>query len=212
MREYHELFEYVESKLQVAENQCGKAKTTIHYSRFQHIERVYAWVLRILSEISADITINGEILKVAAVFHDVGYGLTENNDQHSEAGAAICEEYLRSKDYDNRFIDKVVYLVKNHSRKELLTDKDTPIELIVLMEADLLDDTAALGLVMDAMIVTKKRQPDFQKIYQHMLNYSVKEMKANPMVTEPSKCFWKEKQRLTEEFIRQLARDLDLEQ
>jgi uncharacterized protein len=211
MREYNEIFEFVASKLEAAENQCGKAKATINYSRFLHIERVYAWVIRILSELSADITIHAEILKVAAIFHDVGYGITEGNDQHSEAGAIICEEYLRGKEYDSQFIKEVVYLVRNHSRKELLTDRNTPIELIVLMEADLMDDTAALGLVMDTMIVTKKRQPDFMKIYNHMLNYSVKEMKANPMVTEPSKRFWKEKQRLTEDFIHQLARDLNIE-
>ena len=74
----------------------------------------------------------------------------------------------------------------------------------------MLDDTAALALVMDAMIVTRKRKPDFYKVYQHMMKHSVKEMKESRMVTEPAKRFWKEKQKLTEDFIRQLARDLNL--
>lgn len=212
MREYEELFDYVRDTLENVSNQCSKGKISINYKRFDHIKRVYSWAKRILSELSEDITIHKEAVLLAAIFHDVGYGSKDDNTEHAEESAKICEAYLKEQGYDSQLINQVVYLVKNHSRKELLSDVRTPIELIVLMEADLLDDTAALALVMDAMIVTKKRKPDFYKVYQHMLEFSVKHMKQNPMITEPAKRFWKEKQKLTEEFIRQLARDLNITQ
>ncbi len=210
MREYEELFAYVRDILEKSSVQGGKRKSSIGYSRFSHIERVYSWAKRILSELSADITIHKETVLLASIFHDAGYGVNEDNYCHAEESAKICEAYLKEKGYDCQLINQVVYLVRNHSKKELLEEKNTPIELLVLMEADLLDDTAALGLVMDAMIVMRKRKPDFHKIYQHMLKYSAKQIKINPMVTEPAKRFWKEKQKLTEEFIRQLARDLNI--
>jgi uncharacterized protein len=46
----------------------------------------------------------------------------------------------------------VVFLVKNHSNKQLMTAKGTPLELILLMEADLLDETGALSIVWDCMM------------------------------------------------------------
>ena len=210
MSEYDDIFDFVRDKLAQSSYQCGKNKATINYSRFSHIERVYGWVQRILTDLSPDISIHKEALRLAAILHDVGYGFNEGDVDHAQVGAMISEEYLEQRGYDKELLREVVYLVGNHSHKELLRNKETPIELIILMEADLLDDTGALALVMDTMIVTKKRKPDFYKVYSHMQKYAVKEMKENPMVTEPARRFWKEKQRLTEEFNRQLMRDLDI--
>jgi uncharacterized protein len=207
---YDDMFEFVKNRLEQAPFQCVKSKMSINYSRFGHTERVFAWARRIAFELSPDVTLNKEVLFTAAIFHDVGYSTPDDNNIHAEAGAKICREYLAGKGFDRDFIEQVAYLVKNHTRKELLGASDTPIELILLLEADLLDDTAALGLVTDAMVVTKKRKPDFYKVYRHMLNYTDKDMKKNLMITEPGRRFWKEKQKLTEEFIRQLGRDLNL--
>ena len=45
----------------------------------------------------------GEMLEVAALFHDLGYA--REYDNHEEAGALMAEEYLKSKDYSE---DKIV--------------------------------------------------------------------------------------------------------
>ncbi len=210
MDKYDDMLEFVKDKLEKAPCQGVKSVMSINYSRCDHIERVFAWARRIASELSADVTVNREALYIAAIFHDAGYNTDEDNGMHAEAGAKICREYLTEKGFDRNLIEQVTYLIKNHSKKDLLSAPDTPIELIILLEADLLDDTAALGLVMDTMVVTKKRKPDFYKVYKHMLSYTAKDMKSNPMVTEPARRFWKEKQKLTEEFIRQLGRDLNI--
>ncbi|WP_197660825.1 HD domain-containing protein [Mobilitalea sibirica] len=210
MKRYEDMFSYVKNRLDKAYSQGAVSKTSIHYSRYQHIERVYAWMKRIVSELSVDRSIKEEALHIATIFHDVGYGVEDNNKNHALAGAGICEEYLRKHGYSENVIEEVIYLITNHSNKELLASEDASIELIILMEADLLDDTAALGLTMDAMITTAKGMPNFYQVYQHMLSYSVSEMNQNPMVTEPAKRFWREKQKLTKEFIRQLGRDLNI--
>jgi uncharacterized protein len=49
--------------------------------------------------------------------------------------------------YDKMFKFVKDYLVRSHSNKELMTLSDTPLELILLMEADLLDETGALSVV-----------------------------------------------------------------
>jgi HD superfamily phosphodiesterase len=210
MCNYDEMFHFVEEKLKLAKSNASIEKTRIKYSRFQHIERVYAWVKRILSELSPQISVNEQELLVATIFHDVGQGLGVERSQHAELGAKICQSYLLDHGYDQEFIDKVCYLVLNHSDKELLKKSDTSLELIILMEADLLDDTASLGIVMDAMIEGSYEEPSFQKVYEHIEKYSMQDMKSSPMVTIPAKKFWREKQELTEEFIRQFKRDINL--
>lgn len=205
------MLEFVKNHLDYTKPRWGAGKTRIRYDRFEHIKRVYAWMQRIIAELSINVPIREKELHIATIFHDVGYGVNEDNSFHAEAGAEICRNYLKEKGYEEQFIEEVIFLVTNHGRKELMPVANTPIELIVLMEADLMDDTAALGLVMDSMIVATGDESYFTKVYEHMQSYSVKEMKDSPMITGPAKRLWKEKQDLTEEFIRQLKRDLNIE-
>jgi uncharacterized protein len=211
MYEYEEMFAFVEKQIKLTNpisSSVGKAR--IQYSRFHHIERVYAWMKRIVSELSPVMSIREKELHIATIFHDAGYGVLEDSRRHAEASAVICRNYLLEHGYEEDFIKGVEFLVANHSRKDLLTKQDTPIELVILMEADLLDDMGALGIVMDAMIESKLEEVTYQKIYKHIEEYSVKDIQVSLMVTLPGKRFWKEKQNLTEEFIRQLKRDINV--
>ncbi len=90
--------------------------------------------------------------------------------------------------FEPEFINFVVYLVRNHSNKQLMTRSDTPLELILLMEADLLDETGALSV-----------------------NYSYASLNVNPMVTVKAKEFWQSKQKLIEDFIEHLSYDLGID-
>ncbi|HWT26389.1 MAG TPA: hypothetical protein VN131_00485 [Mobilitalea sp.] len=44
------------------------------------MERVYAWMKRIVKELSPQILIREEVLYMATIFHDVGYGVYEDTD------------------------------------------------------------------------------------------------------------------------------------
>ena len=89
-----------------------------------------------------------------------------------------------------------------------MTSGDVPLELILLMEADLLDETGALSILWDCMAEGAKQQQSYNEAYYHILNYSWESMQANPMVTDKAKVIWESKQKLVRDFIMHLAQDL----
>ena len=155
--------------------------------------------------------IDRDCLHLASVLHDVGYNAYHISMDHSEAGVVLAEEFLNKEGVNEELKEKILNLIRLHSRKDLMFLEDTPLELVVLMEADLMDDMGATGLVMDAWINTRMNQEEtsFDTIYEHIQKYTQAQQREEPMRTEPAKRFWREKQELVEEFMRQFARDLN---
>lgn len=242
MRELMEkAYAYVEKTL--SENNSrhqkviSKTKSFIRYDRFYHIQRVTAWANRICDEFCNNNTvgtadaigicdelssndavttadaIDRECLLLASVLHDVGYNAYHISKDHSEAGVVLAEQFLTAEGVEEGKKAKILDLIRLHSRKDLMFLEDTPLELVVLMEADLMDDMGASGLVMDAWINTRMHQEEtsFDTIFEHMQKYTQAQQQAEPMRTEPAKRFWREKQELVQEFMRQFARDLNKE-
>lgn len=205
---YDKMFKFVKGYL---ENTGGET-TNIRYFAFrkrsEHIKRVFMWAERLVAD---ETDINTEAVLTAAVFHDAGYGPSIDKSKHADNSAVICEKYLTENGFDAEFIKFVVYLVKNHSNKKLMTFNDTPKELILLMEADLLDETGALSIVWDCMMEGSEQDQTFVKTFNHIMKYSGKSLNNNPMVTTKAKEFWEDKQKLTQEFIKQLSFDLGIE-
>ena len=112
--------------------------------------------------------------------------------------------------YAPEFIDLVVFLVKKHSKKKLLDEKDTPLELVILMEADMLDEIGALSILWDSMAEGAQEKQSFEQTYRHIAFYYDLAFCANPMATEKAKMFWEQKKNLMREFIEQLKFDLGL--
>jgi len=215
MRELMEkAYAYVEKTL--SENNSrhqkviSKTKSFIRYDRFYHIQRVTAWANRICDELC---DIDRECLLLASVLHDVGYNAYHISKDHSEAGVVLAEQFLTAEGVEEGKKAKILDLIRLHSRKDLMFLEDTPLELVVLMEADLMDDMGAAGLVMDAWINTRMHQEEtsFDTIFAHMQKYTQAQQMAEPMRTEPAKRFWREKQELVQEFMSQFARDLNKE-
>jgi len=214
-------YEYVEKTLteNLARHQTviSKTKSFIRYDRFYHIKRVTAWANRICDELcnenavgTAD-AIDKECLHLASILHDVGYNAYHISMDHSEAGVVLAELFLTEEGVEEEKKEKILNLIRLHSRKDLMFAEDTPLELVILMEADLMDDMGAAGLVMDAWINTRMHQEEtsFDTIFEHMEKYTQAQQKAEPMRTAPAKRFWREKQKLVEEFMRQFARDMN---
>ncbi len=217
-------YEYVEKTL--AENLArhetviSKTKRFIRYDRFYHIKRVTAWANRICDELcnnnaeDSATAIDRECLHLASVLHDVGYNAYHISENHSEAGVVLAEKFLTEEGVEEEKKEKILNLIRLHSRKDLMFHEDTPLELVILMEADLMDDMGASGLVMDAWINTRMNQEEtsFDTIFEHMQKYTQAQQQDAPMRTEPAKRFWREKQELVGEFMRQFARDLNKEE
>lgn len=204
---YETLFDYVKESLAAYDNHGGVSKNRIKYSRFEHTERVYRWMMILAEDFTYEIDM--EALQIATIFHDIGYSINKE-DMHSHAadGAVLCREYLDSIGYPAKKAEFICDLIARHSDKEVLHDADTPLELVLLMEADLFDDTGAHGIVMDAWIQATKEDVSFESILEHIKKFSLKQMQVNPMRTEKARRIWEEKKELTNRFVESLTVDL----
>lgn len=207
MINYETLFDYVKNALEVYDHHGGEAVTRIKYSRYEHTERVYRWAMILAEDLTDEIDM--EALQIATIFHDIGYSLNKE-DMHSHAadGAILCREYLESIGYQVEKTDFICDLIARHSDKQELHREDTPLELVLLMEADLFDDTGAHGIVMDAWIQATKEDVSFESILGHIKKFSWKQMQVNPMRTEKARRIWEEKKELTNRFVESLTVDL----
>lgn len=202
-----ELFAYVKEQLAAYDGHGGVSKTRIKYSRYDHTVRVYNWVM-LLAKDYKDV-IDMEALQIAAIFHDMGYGLNkENMDHHAEDGAVLSKEYLERSGYSEESTAFICELVARHSDKSCMHAEDTPLELVLLMEADLLDDTGAHGIIMDAWIRATKEDVSFETILEHIRKFTWKQMQDNPMRTRKAYEIWEEKKELTNRFVESLMVDL----
>ncbi|QLG29271.1 HD domain-containing protein [Halorarum halophilum] len=107
--------------------------------RFNHILNVVSLAERIAEREGADT----DVVRVAALFHDVSK-LEADQDVHAEEGARVAREYLLSRgEYPESFVDEVCASITEHSYQGPLTDLS--LETQCLIEADLLDKVGANG-------------------------------------------------------------------
>ncbi len=172
-------------------------------SRFHHTIRVLHWCFR-LSEEETDI--DREALYIAAIFHDIGY-TDRNNETHAERSCQAFLEYARAQHMEQELTEKVADMIEKHSDKELLTKADTSKELIMLMEADLLDEEGAMGIVWDCMTLGNAHTNSYGNAYYHIMENSNKP-EPNPMVTQKAIRYWEKKKRIAAEFAEELKEDL----
>ncbi|WP_254543722.1 HD domain-containing protein [Halomarina pelagica] len=107
--------------------------------RFNHILNVVDLATRIAEREGANV----DVVRVAALFHDIAK-LEVDQDVHAEEGARVAREYLTSHgDYPQSFVEEVCAAIRDHSYQGSLTD--LPLETRCLIEADLLDKVGANG-------------------------------------------------------------------
>jgi uncharacterized protein len=176
--------------------------------RSEHCMRVFTWAKRLIQELNEH-EIDGDAILIAALFHDVGYSISAKGTDHANNGAVIFDNYAIEQNYDCKKAEFISYLIRSHAKKELMANIETPLELIILMEADMLDETGALSIVFDCMAEGVQEQKSYNKTYKHIQKYSVRILETNPMITETAKRIWRKKQELVKEFIQQLAYDID---
>lgn len=204
---YTKMFDYVEKQLAGYDVHGGKKRNKIRYSRMDHTRRVYRWMMQLYEANENKSQIDIESLKIATIFHDSGYGSIEQGE-HAKVGAGICRKYLTNMDYPGEKIDFICDLIASHSDKKKL-EEDISLELTLLMEADLLDDTGAHGVVMDIWIEATGEDVTFESIRDHIARFSLKQTLKNPMRTREGKRIWEEKSELVRAFYGSYSRDLE---
>jgi uncharacterized protein len=204
---YQEYIDYVKAYLDTNNGERSQKKELSFRSRTAHSERVYKLARKLSAGISG---INENVLFTAATFHDIGHSIDKDNSEHSVRSADIFKEYAITYDMDKTFAEEVYTLIKHHSNKELLKQATTPIELILLMEADLLEEEGAMGIVYDCMAVGALNPTRFEDAYYHIKKYSAKILEYNPMVTDLAKKYWTQKQKTIIDFLEQLEFELNI--
>ena len=179
--------------------------------RPSHMARCYAWARRILPcRPDAD----EELTLVSTLFHDIGVIATTPEAPkvgHDRLGGPIARQYLLRHGYDAGFAARVGELVEQHQARERLRDPGTPVELVILMEADMLDERGALGILWDAMAEGGKPEQSYEGTLARLKQRKLyTDPDRNPLVTENGRAFWAEKQRLHMAFVRALERDLGM--
>ncbi len=205
MNQYAEMFQYVKNALSYYDTHGRKGKLKFRYNRSEHTMRVCQWAVRLADEYPGEIDLDS--LKIAAIFHDIGYSVEEDRTSHPANGAKLCREYLTARNYPAAQVDFICELILRHSDKECIHD-DIPAELILLMEADLLDDTGAQGIVLDIWVESRREDADYASMLGHIREYTLRTMQKDSVRTPAAKRIWAEKRALAESFAESLSRDL----
>lgn len=205
---YDKMLDFVKNTL--IDGEALKPKNEHHQfrDRYKHSYRVYLWVERLAEDFpNCDI----EALKIASIFHDVGYACDKEN--HASCSKTIFLSYaeLHNDDFSKELIDKVSYLISHHSDKELIKTTNN-IELILLLEADLLDEEGAMGILWDLLAKGHKGIDSYEEALDEINKHSIHILDQDYMITPLAKKYWEKKKELVKNFVSELKKDLFLEE
>lgn len=210
--DYQGMLDYVEEQLADNAESAESGKNDIAYSRFEHTKRVLTWAKRLYDLSENKEQLRYEDLMIATIFHDIGRNIAvKTGEAHAQAGVPLTKEYLLAHGYDQDRVEYICGLVGGHSDKYRMKEENLDKNLLLLMEADLLDDMGAQGVVMDCMI-TQNRNPQahFTDCLDHIMRFTRRIQMENPMVTLAAKKLWDEKTRIVVEFTDALKNDLEM--
>ena len=169
-------------------------------SRIAHTKRVLEW-----SEILREgYDLEENVIELAILFHDSGYLQTEKKE-HGIRSVVLFEEFGRKQCFESSLIKRVSEMILLHVDKNALR-KDLPMETILFLESDLMDEEGAMLIAWDCMVAGKRGATDFLDAYHQLEKFY--QPVDNPMVTPKAIQIWEEKQQLRKDFMSQLQRDL----
>ena len=210
--DYSGMLSFVESVLAETptEGGSGMPKADFGYSRFEHTKRVLGWARRLYDATPDKTGLRYEDLMAATIFHDVGRAVSaRTGGDHAKAGVPIARDWLLSNGYDPARAEYIAGLVGAHSEKHRMQDPEIDRNLLMLMEADLLDDMGLLGIVMDTLIVRAwNAEATFFDCYNHYETYTHPMQHDCPLVTPEAKALWTAKTESTDRFVDEFRKDI----
>ncbi len=193
---YAEVIEYV--KKMTADN--GRPSKYPFRSRYDHTMRVYRWAIKLQSKLGGDM----DIIALAALLHDIGWDETR---PHGEVGAELAVEYLDSIGVDPDIIRRVGEIIMIHEDKD--TDADLSLECKIVMDADLLDEVGAIGILWDAMATACEDEANYKKAYYRIKNYyRINKPKIRRCKTDAARAEYTKRMQMIEAYIYQLEKEL----
>jgi uncharacterized protein len=139
-------------------------KNDIH--GFDHVKRVFNLCIVIGEKLNCDL----EILKIAALLHDIGR-IHEKNEgrNHAEISADKAKQFLTSGKFNltQNDIERITHCIQAHSFSNEITPKT--LEAKILSDADKLDALGAIGLYR-TIGFTILRNGDLEDVIEHLEN------------------------------------------
>ena len=200
MMNYTKVIEYV--KEQTAIN--NRPSNYPFRDRFEHTMRVYRWAIKLQNKLGGDI----EIISLAALLHDVGWD--ENEEvSHADISAQMAADFLVEMDYDPVKIGRVCEIIRRHEDQD--TKDELKLECQIVMDADLLDELGAVGVLWDAMAtaVTLGDEASYKKAYARVRQYyKINMPKRVRAKTTEGKREYQRRMDFVQSFITELEREL----
>ena len=175
-------------------------------NRYEHSIRVFKWVKRLSVDYD---NFDYDVALTAALFHDVGYAY--GKVEHHIGSSKIFLQYAKDNNFDEKFTEKVNYIILNHSNKNMLKESKDK-EFIVVLEADLLDEEGSLGIVWDLLAAGQNNPNSYLDAINEIKKHSIHILSQDFMVTPTAIKVWDEKKTLVKDFISQLYEDLFVEE
>ena len=193
---YAEVIEFVKQK--TAEN--NRPNLYPFRNRFEHIMRVYRWAIRLQAKLGGNL----DVIVLSALLHDVGW---DEKRPHEEVSAEIAVEYLDSLEMDPETIKKVGEIILLHNDKD--TEKDLSLECKIVMDADLLDEVGALGIMWDCMATALDDEASYKRAYYRIKEYyRINKPKIRRCKTDAGRAEYTKRMQAIEAYIYQLEKEL----
>lgn len=137
-------------------------------NRFEHSIRVLKMCERLQSEVGGDLI----VLQYAALLHDIGWSTTI---PHAKVSHDIAIEILKNLDLPEKQKKDIINCILVHSNKNN-KNPDLTLEQKILIDADILDETGALGIIFSS-INSYRLSMDIN--YKNILERLLINMKSN---------------------------------
>lgn len=200
MMNYTTIIEYV--KQQTAYN--NRPSNYPFRDRFEHTMRVYRWAIKLQNKMGGDI----EIISLAALLHDIGWD-EKGEVPHAEVSAQMAADFLVEMDYDPKKIGRVCEIIRIHEDQD--TTKELSLEAQIVMDADLLDELGAIGVLWDSMAtaVSLGDEASYKKAYARIRQYyKINMPKRSRAKTPEGKREYQKRMDFVQNFISELEREL----
>ena len=194
--DYSEVIEYVRKT--ASEN--GRPNIYPFRNRYEHTMRVYRWAIRLQTKLGGDL----DVIVLAALLHDIGW---EEGRPHNEVSAEIAVDYLDSIGVSPEIITRVGEIILLHTDKD--TEKDLSLEARIVMDADLLDEVGAIGIMWDCMATALEDEASYKRAYYRIKNfYRQNKPKIKRCKTDAGRTEYTKRMQLIENYIYQLEKEL----
>ncbi|MCR5544094.1 MAG: HD domain-containing protein [Eubacterium sp.] len=194
--DYSEVIEFVKKTT----SETDRPGTYPFRNAYDHTMRVYRWAIRLQAKLGGDL----DVIVLAALLHDVGW---DNERPSHEVSAEVAVEYLDSIGVEPEMIVRVGEIIMMHKDKD--TDKALSLECCIVMDADLLDEMGAIGIMSDCMEAGLDDEASYKRAYYKIKEaYRQDKPKYSWCKTETGRTEFAKRMQLVESFIYQLEREL----